>query len=478
MANEGAAQPLHVFLVSFAAQGFISPTLRLGKLLASKGLLVTFITTQDFRKLLEKQNDISTDHPLQFGTGSLRFEFFSDGLPDEGTNRLDVNSYLPVLEQALREKLPLIVKSQPDNGRPPVSCIVNNPFIPWVCDIAEELAVPCATLWVQACGVFATYYHYLHKLVPFPTDDEPEIEIKIPGLPVLKADELPSFLQPRRPEKFKVLGKIMLAQFERLPKSFCVLTDGFEALEKDTHGVLSKFCKLRPIGPLFKGTKTLPAATGDVAVDCIKWLDSRPSSSVVYISFGTIVHLSQQQVDELAYGVLNSGVSFLWVMRPARKDFGQTPVDFPEGFLDKVGDKGKVVDWAPQLQVLGHPAVKCFFTHCGWNSSVETLSFGVPVVCFPHVGDQIMNCKFLVDVFGIGVRLWRGEPGKVVPRDDVKKCLLEATVGEKASELKKNALKWKKAAEAAVAEGGSSDRNIDEFVEEVRARSSAIRSAS
>ncbi|GMN27571.1 hypothetical protein TIFTF001_050474 [Ficus carica] len=86
-----------------------------------------------------------------------------------------------------------------------------------------------------------------------------------------------------------------------------------------------------------------------------------------------------------------------------------------------------------------------------------------------------MNCKFLVDVFGVGVRLWRGEPGKVVPRDDVEKCLLEATVGEKAAELKKNALKWKKAAEAAVAEGGSSDRNIEEFVEEVRRRSRVTR---
>uniref|UniRef100_A0A2N9HJA6 Uncharacterized protein n=1 Tax=Fagus sylvatica TaxID=28930 RepID=A0A2N9HJA6_FAGSY len=124
------------------------------------------------------------------------------------------------------------------------------------------------------------------------------------------------------------------------------------------------------------------------ADDCLEWLDSKPAQSVVYISFGSVVYLSQEQVNEIAHGLLNSGVSFLWVMKPPHKDAGVELLVLPEGFLEKAGDN--------------------------------------------------------------------------------------ATVGFKATEMKQNALKWKAAAEEAVAEGGSSDRNIQAFVDEVRTRSAAI----
>ncbi|RDX73662.1 Gallate 1-beta-glucosyltransferase, partial [Mucuna pruriens] len=260
--------------------------------------------------------------------------------------------------------------------------------------------------------------------------------------------------------------------FKNLSKSFCVLVDSFEELEHDYINYLSKFVVIRPVGPLFKTPKATGARDirGDFmkSDDCIEWLNSRAPASVVYISFGSIVYLPQQQVTEIAYGLLNSHVSFLWVLRPPPKEFGVPPHVLPDGFLEGTRDKGRVVQWSPQEEVLAHPSVACFLTHCGWNSSMEALTLGVPMLTFPAWGDQVTNAKFLVDVFGVGIKLGYGQSeNKVVSRDEVKKRLLEATVGPKAEELKQNALKWKNAAVAAC---GSSARNLDAFVKDIKKR--------
>ena len=140
--------------------------------------------------------------------------------------------------------------------------------------------------------------------------------------------------------------------------------------------------------------------------------------------------------------------------------------------MEEAGERGKVVQWSPQEQVLSHPSVACFMTHCGWNSSVEAVSSGVPVVTFPQWGDQLTNAKFLVDVFGVGLRLSRGVgEDRLIKRDEIKKCLKEAMEGPKAVEIRQNALERQIAAEKAVAPGGSSDRNIKYFIDEIRKRS-------
>ena len=140
-----------------------------------------------------------------------------------------------------------------------------------------------------------------------------------------------------------------------------------------------------------------------------------------------------------------------------------------------MGDNGRVVEYSPQEQVLRHSAVSCFMTHCGWNSTMEALTSGVPVLAFPQWGDQVTDAKFLVDVFGVGVRMSRGEAeGRVVPREEVEECLRVATVGPRAEELRRNSAKWKEKAEKVYRVGGSSDRNLQEFVEEIKRRSAEV----
>lgn len=466
--------PVHVFLVSFPGQGHVNPLLRLGKRIASKGLLVTLSTPENFGKQMRKANNITVDEETPVGDGFIRFEFFKDGWDDGDPRRADLEKYMNQLELVGKQEISRMIRKYAEQNRP-VSCFINNPFIPWASDVADSLNIPSAMLWVQSCVCFAAYYHYHHNLVPFPSESDPEIDVQIPSMPLLKYDEIPSFLHPESP--YPSLKTAILGQFKNLEKPFCILIDTFQELEPEIVEYMSEFCPIKTVGPLYKNPK-VPNSTirCDImkADDCTElWLDSKPASSVVYISFGTIVYLKQEQVDEIAHALLNTGMSFLWVMKPPPKEFGLPIHTLPEGFLEKVGDNGKIVQWSPQEKVLTHPSVSCFVSHCGWNSTMEALSSGVPVIAFPQWGDQVTDSVYLVDVFKTGVRMCRGAAeNRVILREEVEKCLLEATVGPKAAEMKENALKWKDAAEAAVADGGSSDRNIQAFVEEVMKRKS------
>lgn len=465
------SQPVlgHVLLVSFPGQGHVNPLLRLGKLIAAKGLLVTFSTTESTGKQMRKANNVSGD-PTPVGDGMIRFEFFDDGLSDDDPRRhVDLDFYVPQLELVGKTAVAKIIKSHEENneGYGPIACIINNPFIPWVTDLAASLSIPSAVLWVQSCACFSAYYHYQHGLVPFPTENEPERDVQLPNMPLLKHDEFPSFLHPFSP--YGILRRAILGQFKNLSKPFCVLMETFQELEPDEINYMNTLCPIKPVGPLFINPKlNLSPISGDFikADDCIGWLDSKDQSSVVYISFGSVVHLKQEQIDEIAHGLLSSGVSFLWVLKQADKDAGIEPLILPDGFLEKAGQRGLVVQWSPQAQVLAHKSVACFVTHCGWNSTMEALSSGVPVVAFPQWGDQVTDAKYLVDVFKVGIRMCRGEAeNKIISREQVERCLIEATSGPNVAKIKENALNWKAAATKAVAEGGSSDRNLQEFVD-------------
>ncbi|GAB2225015.1 hypothetical protein Drorol1_Dr00005797 [Drosera rotundifolia] len=466
-------QLVHVLLVSFPSQGHINPLLRLGKRLATEGLLVTFATTENYGSAMRKSSDTITDKLTPVGDGFLRFEFMDDEYEKgDDPRRNDLDEYLLQLDRTGRKYLPAMLSRLAAEGMP-VSCLINNPFIPWVSDVADQQGVPSAMLWVQSCACFLSYYYYYHHLVDFPDEENPFRDIHIPTLPVLRWDEIPSFMHPMTP--YPYLRRAIMGQYKYISKPFCILMDTFEELESEIIKFTSTLCPVKSIGPLFKNPRSVSLSVDMLKADgnCLPWLDTKPAASVVYISFGTVVFLQQEQINEIAHGILDAGVSFLWVLRPPGLYFGggQIPHTLPEGFLEKVGDKGKVVVYSPQEQVLKHPAVACFVTHCGWNSTMESLTLGVPVVAFPQWGDQVTDAKFLVDVFKTGVRMCRGEQEeRIIPREEVVSCLREATVGAKMEEIKKNAMAWKKKAEAAVADGGSSVRNLETFIDEVKSR--------
>lgn len=190
---------------------------------------------------------------------------------------------------------------------------------------------------------------------------------------------------------------------------------------------------------------------------CNKWLQSKEAGSVVYVSFGSLAKLNAEQMEEIAWALHESNRHFLWVVRATEES--KLPAQFAES---NVG-KGLIVRWAPQLDVLANEAVGCFVTHCGWNSTLEGLSLGVPMVCFPQWSDQPTNAKYMEEVWEVGVRAM-GDEGGVVWREEMKKCIEEVMVGEGRERMLSNPSKWRELAIQALDEGGSSDIDIEEFV--------------
>jgi len=200
--------------------------------------------------------------------------------------------------------------------------------------------------------------------------------------------------------------------------------------------------------------------------DSSEWLDSKPNGSVIYVSFGSTGHASKAQLDEIAIGLKDSGHPFLWVLRP---DIVSSTVSncLPDGFLDEIRSQGLVVPWCNQLQVLSHPSVVEFITHCGWNSMLESIVLGVPMLGFPFWADQFTNCKLMADEWKIGYRLREeGQAGDngVIVREDISRAIRKL-FSDEGKEVKKNVEALKDCARIAVRSGGSSDKNIECFIE-------------
>lgn len=193
---------------------------------------------------------------------------------------------------------------------------------------------------------------------------------------------------------------------------------------------------------------------------CMKWLDKKEVASVVYVSFGSLNDLKQEQMNELAWGLGNCNYHFLWVVKLSGED------KLPRNFVEETAEKGLVVEWCQQLEVMAHKAIGCFITHCGWNSTIEALSLGVPMVAMPLWTDQPTNAKFISDVWRVGVRAAADENG-LVNREKVEESIKVVMEGDRQEEIKKNAVRWKELAKQAVDEGGSSDKNVDEFVSKI-----------
>ena len=157
--------------------------------------------------------------------------------------------------------------------------------------------------------------------------------------------------------------------------------------------------------------------------ECTKWLDNQPKGSVLFVSLGTISAVNKEQMEELAWGLIDSGRNFLWVVRDSEE------AKLPNGFSKKT-EKNLVVSWCHQLEVLSHEAIGCFVTHCGWNSTLEALCLGVPMVAMPQWADQTTNAKLIVEVWKTGVRAQVDEKG-AVRREALKNSIWEIMEGKR-----------------------------------------------
>ncbi|KAL1535666.1 UDP-glycosyltransferase 75C1-like [Salvia divinorum] len=452
----------HVLLVTFPVQGHINPSLQFAKKLIKIGIHVTFATSISARRHMAAA-------AVRKG---LTFLAFSDGFDDGFKLGDDANKCKDAMRSHGSTALRDAIAAAAEEGRP-ITCLVYTLVLPWAAEVARELHIPSAQLWIQPATVLSIYYHYFNGFADEINEksDNPGWKIQIPGAPPLSKTDLPSFLLPSSSEEHKVVIPMFKEQFDVLeaePGKPKVLVNTFDSLEAEALGAFDSY-ELIGVGPLIPsafvgGEDPLDRSFGgDLFVKsdgCIEWLNSKPQSSVVYVSFGSLLRLPKAQMEEIAAGLLRSGRPFLWVMRGAEEDEELSCLED----LDKIG---KMVTWCSQLEVLTHPSLGCFVTHCGWNSTLESLSCGVPVVAFPRWTDQGTNAKLIEDVCRCGVRVRADEDGNV-ESGEIWRCVEEVMDGGfKSVEFRRNASKWKGLAREAAAENGSSTINLKAFLDHV-----------
>ncbi|WOK94824.1 hypothetical protein Cni_G03529 [Canna indica] len=242
------------------------------------------------------------------------------------------------------------------------------------------------------------------------------------------------------------------------------------------------------IGPvsLFNQTEQAMAARGEKAsVDaeqCMRWLDTKPPKSVLYVSFGSMGGFAPRQLTELGAGLLASRRPFVWVIKSGKKWPGEVEAWLAERSVDGNPDCLMIKGWAPQVAILSHPAVGGFVTHCGWNSALEGVCGGVPMITWPLFAEQFLNEKLLVEVLGIGVSLGVEKPsewGKLVEedeevavtRDELAKAVKRLMEGEEAKERRRRAEELRERARKAMEHGGSSYLSMEQLIHHAADRS-------
>ncbi|CAA7403500.1 unnamed protein product [Spirodela intermedia] len=445
----------HFLVVSFPAQGHINPSLQLGKRLARLGAQVTFSTaTEVHRRIpLGKLPPLLACSPYSVG----KYDGYVDWV------NIDWHDFLQELKSVGSRTLAELARDLAAAGRP-VTCVVYNFLVPWAAAVARDLGVTSALYWIQSAAVFAIYHLYFrgHPGLIKANRQDPLSSVDLPGLPVLHVRDVPSLLFSRNPED-DLFFPLVEELFQTMDTKARVLINTFEALELD-YLQAAEPVELLPIGPTLPsayadgldGTET--SFGGDLFEQTPResytaWLDAQPNRSVVYVSFGSYTVLPVRQREEISRALEDSQRSYLWVARGGR-----------EGV--KESSQGMVVEWCSQVEVLSHRAVGCFVTHCGWNSTLESLACGVPIVGMPKWSDQPANAHLAEVAWGFGVR---SEPSAEGLPDaaELRRCLdLVMGEGQRGEAVRQRAEIWGRRAREAVKEGGSSDRNLMGFVQQ------------
>ncbi|CAK9133717.1 unnamed protein product [Ilex paraguariensis] len=459
----------HILFVTFPAQGHINPSLQFAKRLIQMGVEVTFVTSLSAHRRMTK----TTGPPKGFN-----FATFSDGY-DDGIKRSDFDpkKYMSEIRNRGSQTLREIINASGNEGRP-ITCLVYSLLLPWAAVVAREFHISAALLWIQSATVLDIYYYYFNGCFAINVEncEDPSWSIELPGLPLVKSHDLPSFILPANSDIFNTLQSFK-EHVETLDEETnpTVLVNSFDSLEPEALKVIDKY-NLIGIGPLIPsafldGKDPSDTSFGGDLFDksnaYTEWLDSKPKSSVVYISFGSRLSLPKRQMEEIARGLLESCRPFLWVVR-AKQNGEEEREEDKLSCMEELEQQGMVVPWCSQLEVLSHPSLGSFVTHCGWNSTLESLITGVPVVAFPHWSDQTTNAKMIEDMWKTGVRVKPNGEG-TVKGDELKQCIeMVMGGGERGEEMRRNARRWKDLAREAVNEGGSSNKTLKAFVQEIR----------
>ncbi|GJM85346.1 hypothetical protein PR202_ga01787 [Eleusine coracana subsp. coracana] len=481
-----AIEKPHAVCMPFPAQGHVIPMMKMAKVLHRKGFHITFVNTEyNHRRLVRSRGPDAVA-----GLPDFRFATIPDGLPPSDADATQDAAAICISTMTtclphFKALLAGLNNASPAVGVvPPVTCVVADASLTFSVDAAADLGVPCALLWTaSACGSLG-YRHFrlfIDKGI-VPLKDAEQLTNGFLDTPVnwargmskhMRLRDFPSFL--RTTDRDDPMLNFTMHEIEHSGDATAIIYNTFDELERPALDALRAAHHPRAaaytVGPLnLLADRIVPAGGPLDALGsnlwkedraCLDWLDGvEEARSVVYVNYGSIAVMSNEQLVEFAWGLADSGYAFLWVVRPDLVE-GDAAVLPPE-FVEATRGRGLLTSWCPQEEVLRHEAVGLFLTHSGWNSTLESLSGGVPMLSWPFFAEQQTNSLYKCVEWGVAM-----EVGDDVRREVVESRIREAMEGEKGREMRKRAAEWKEAAGRAMKPGGSSLDNLDKLINDV-----------
>jgi abscisate beta-glucosyltransferase len=475
MDSEEAPGVVEMFFFPFVGGGHQIPMIDTARVFASHGAKSTIIATPTSAPLFQKT--ISRDQQIgrQISIHALRLP--QDAVSPDADMSATPFTDTSVLQEPLRH---FLLDRRPD-------CIVVDWFHRWAAELIDGLRIK--RIFFTGGGIFSRCVmdnvrrHTPHEKVG--SDYEPFL---VPGLPdriELTRSQLPPFAGENS-GRVNNMRKGEETSFGSLINSFYELEPAYVAYFRKEMG--KKSWIIGPVSLCNRNVADKAERGKQASIDeqsCLRWLDDKEPDSVLYISFGSLARFSPQQLLEIAHGLEASNHPFIWVVgKIFNKSEGTREEEenwLPDGFEERIKEskKGLIIrGWAPQLLILEHAAVGAFMTHCGWNSTLEGVSSGVAMITWPISAEQFFNEKLVTDVLGIGVRVgsveWMSfnvEKKALVGREKVEvavKRLMGGDGAAEAVEMRRRAREFAEKAKRAVEEGGSSSKDADALIEELK----------
>ncbi|CAI0459337.1 unnamed protein product [Linum tenue] len=461
------------------AHGHLIPAVDMAKLFASRGVKTTIVTTPLNAPLFSRTTRKHSSGRAEILTRTLDFPASRVGLPD-GCENLDFISARNLGWGAVSKffkastHLQESLESLLDQDRP--DCLVADMFFPWTAESAAKFGIPRllfhGTSYFALSAGAAVAAHEPQSRVSSDTEPFP-----LPGLPheirLTKRQLPPSGGGGEVDFMSEFFGRVR----ETNSEGYGTVVNSFYELEPDyaDHFRNALGRKAWHVGPVSLANADVEDKANrgkQAAIDqdeCLKWLGSRERNAVVYMCFGSGSNFGAEQLREIAVGMEASGQQFVWAVRG-----GQDDSWLPEGFEERTKGRGMVIrGWAPQVLILEHPAVGAFVTHCGWNSTLEGITAGLPMVTWPVSAEQFYNEKLVTEVVRIGVRVGAEEAsvyGVTVESGKVERAVrrIMSTGDQEVEDMRRRAKGLGEMARKAVEEGGSSYNDLSSLIEELK----------
>ncbi|KAG5225033.1 hypothetical protein OIU76_027614 [Salix suchowensis] len=461
----------HVVIFPFMAQGHTLPLLDLSKALSQQQIKVTIITTPSNAKSMAKT---ISNHPT-ISLVEIPFPTV-DGLPKDCENTSQLPSmefHLPFLlaTKQLRKPFEQVLQTMVESKTPPI-CVISDFFLGWTLASCQALGVPRLVfhgMGILSMSITKSTWSHAQQLESMSMIDP----LDLPGMKLpftLTKSDLPGSINlPNHDEMFY---QFIQEVGEADAKSWGVVVNSFEELEKSHIPAFESFyingAKAWCLGPLCLYGKMGSNKSTNQNHSCTstQWLaDQVKPDSVIYVSFGTQADVSDSQLDEVAFALEESGFPFLWVVR-------SKTWSLPAGLEEKVKGRGLIArEWVDQSQILSHRAIGGFLSHCGWNSVLESVSAGVPVLAWPMIAEQSLNAKLLVDGLGAGISVKRVQNpvAKIlVSRQDICEGVEELMGGSRGRSARERVQALGRVARRAVQKGGSSHDTLNKLIDKLR----------